>query len=561
MKNKMTKRSKGSAVLCGLMVALLAPGLNAQLAPVAAATDAAAVESAPNLQPVSTDATAANAAANSATSEQGSADGFELPQADITGAAVGNAANDLTEVPALEGVEPVSEYSAPALQEPLTEVAAKPPTGDSVREAAPPKPNAEGRYLAADLVAASMLSGPGFTVAPEVEVRGYMLHFVLQTEFGDIAAESKALLPIRIEEVSAIERLDDTGMTEAAGKRAKQRGKQFWAGIKRVFTRPKETVSGLPMGIARMVKTRAVKLGRQASKLYDRSRDEVAEDDNAPEPTGPLTAARQPKPPSDESTVERESKRAGKQLLKDELDFGSTRRFIAQELGVDPYSSNPVLKTKLDALAWSATSSNVGYKLAMGALGAATAGVVPNLLKIDRTVWEVEPENLANTNRLRLNELGCTHGLTRRLVRNSAFSPTLQTDLVNALTALALPRGCDQVLELGIDARGEVEGRFVVNSLRMLLSAPLPGRVGYGAGECEIDALGGGLGATCLGELLVPVPVDALIWDDDMAAFLDAEHVRGTGARTILLSGFANREARTKLTDRGFAIVERAPLN
>ena len=133
-------------------------------------------------------------------------------------------------------------------------------------------------------------------------------------------------------------------------------------------------------------------------------------------------------------------------------------------------------------------------------------------------------------------------------------------DFVNSLDRLRLVRGCDDVLEMAIDARGELEGRFMVNSLALLLAAPLPGRVGYGPGECEIETLGGGLGARCQGELLVPVPVDALIWDEDMAAFLDAEDVRDARARTILLTGFADAEARRRLTDRGFAIIEYAPL-
>jgi hypothetical protein len=471
-------------------------------------------------------------------------------------------AADLIELPIAPTDTAVIEYSgAPEPAAPLIEVAAPAASSELVREAAPPSPNADGKYLAADLLGAAMLSGPGFTIAPEVEVRGYMFQYTLQTPFGDIAAESNELLPIRIDEVSAIERLEDTGMTEAAGKQAKKKSRQVWEGLKRVFTKPKETVAGLPQGVARMVKTRVVKLGRQASKLYDRSKDELAEDPNAPKPTGPFTATRTPDAPSDESRASKEGKKLGKQILKDELDYSSTRRFIAHEVGVDPYSSNPVLRQKLDALAWSATSSNAAYKLAMGALSTATAGTLPYLLKIDKAVWELEPENLANTNRLRLNELGCSPELTRRVVRNGAFSPTLQTELVGALAWLAPTRGCDEVLDMAIDAEGEVEGRFMVNSLRLLMAAPLPGRVGFAPGECEIETLGGGLAARCNNELLVPVPVDALIWDQDMAEFLNAEHVRSADARTILLSGFADLEARTRLTERGFAIIERAPLN
>lgn len=484
----------------------------------------------------------------------------QVTPAEQTGGLSGNAF-DAAELP-VSSDEPVVEWTPAPAAEPLVEV--KPTTSESlVREAAPPMPNVEGKYLAADLVDASMLSGPGYTLLPEVEVRGYMLHYTLQTRFGEILAESKDLLPIRIEEVSAIERLDETGMAKAAGKQARSRTREVWEGLKRIVRKPKETVQGLPDGVARMVKARAQKIGRQASKLYDRSRDRLAEDENAAEPSGPLTAAREPKPAPDpnESATERKVKKEGKRLIKSELGYASARRFIAREVSVDPYSSNPILKEKLDALAWSATSSNVGFNLVMKSLGAATFGVLPQMLKIDRIVWEETPENISEMNRKRLNELGCTPGLTRRFVRNGAFSSTLQTDLVNALSSLRLIRGCDDVLAMSIDARGEIEGRFMVNSLRLLLAAPLPGQVGYTAGECAIETLGGGLGALCEGELVVPVPVDALIWDADMAIFLNAENVRDARARTILLTGFADQEARVRLTERGFAIIEYAPLN
>lgn len=493
--------------------------------------------------------------------DQAGTDGFEQAPEGIAAQDAESASEEFVELPAASTALPVMETLEPVEAGPLTDVAPAPRT-ELVREAAPPRPNADGHYLAADLVGAGMLSGPGFSLAPEVEVHGYMLHFVLQTEFGHIEAESRDLLPIRIEEISALERLEDTAITEAVGKRAKQRGKRVWTGLKRIFTRPKETIVGLPKGVAHMVSTRARKLGRQVSNAYDKSRDRMAEDEDAPDPTGPFTAARPPEPERDpdESGTEREAKRAGKSLLKQELDYSSTRRFIAQEVGVDPYTSNPVLKEKLNSIAWAATSSNVAFKLVMGALSTATAGVLPQLLKIDKTVWEQAPEELSQINRGRLNAIGCSGGLTRRVVRNGAFSPTLETDLVNALEKLALRRGCDDVLEMAIDASGEVEARFMVNSLRLLLAAPLPGRIGYGPGECEIEALGGGLGARCQNELLVPLPLDALLWDDDIALFLDVDDVRQAGARTLLLTGFADPEARRQLTDRGFAIIERAPL-
>ena len=52
---------------------------------------------------------------------------------------------------------------------------------------------------AASLVQPSLLSGPGFTVDPHVELRGYMAHFTLDTKAGPLNADSIELLAERVD--------------------------------------------------------------------------------------------------------------------------------------------------------------------------------------------------------------------------------------------------------------------------------------------------------------------------------------------------------------------------
>lgn len=435
---------------------------------------------------------------------------------------------------------------------------------EAVAESALPDPvpqtpaAATAAVLAADVLDASLLSGPGYRILPEVQLSGYMMQFTIESDEGTWIAESRELVPVRIEEVEALRRLRAAGHDMAAWSTAKRKAFETYRGLKRVVTRPIDTVKALPQGVERLIKDRVGDLREGLSRARDDAADELA--GPAPDAPGPFDAGRKPKPEqaARERNIER-GKKQGMRLVKRKVGFREARTEIALHLGVDPWSDNPVLAAELDRMAWSATGTTKAFTLALDALGAATYGVIPELLRLDDTAWRLDEKSLAENNRLRLNAMGCSDELSRRFVRKGAFTPTLETAFVVGLEQLQATGGCDEALELANTAKNQIEARFVVNGIRQLLSAPLPGRSGVPIGACRLRHLGAGFGAECDGEIYVPVPVDLLSWDEDIAVFLDAGTVRAQ-PRTILLLGKATREARSELTERGFAIIEQSPL-
>jgi len=411
---------------------------------------------------------------------------------------------------------------------------------------------------AADVLEPSLLSGPGYTIAPDVQLSGYMMQFTIESDHGTWIAESRELVPVRIEEVDALQRLKNAGHSEAAWSTAKRKAYETFDGLKRVVTRPIDTAKALPKGVERLIKRRVGEVKKAVSRARDDAVDEMA--DAKPDAAGPFDAGRKPAPAMTrkEKNIER-GKKQGFKLFKRRVGFKDARNQIALHLGVDPYSDNPVLAAELDRMAWSSTGSAKAFDLALDALGAATWGVLPELLRIDDTAWRLDEESLAENNRLRLNALGCTDEFSRRFVRKGSFTPTFETAFVVGLEQMQITGGCDEALELANSARNQVEARFVVNGIRQLLAAPLPGTSGVPKDACHLRLLGAGFGADCGDEIYVPVPVDRLSWDDDIATFLDADTVRSQ-QRTILLLGTATREARAELTERGFAIIEKSPL-
>src|SRR5262245_1218788 len=75
---------------------------------------------------------------------------------------------------------------------------------------------------AKDLATPELLKGPHFTVDPKVPVKGFLERFTIRSTYGTFQANGLRMLPIRVNEVEAIAKLDDLSKTkefaDAAGR-------------------------------------------------------------------------------------------------------------------------------------------------------------------------------------------------------------------------------------------------------------------------------------------------------------------------------------------------------
>jgi hypothetical protein len=420
----------------------------------------------------------------------------------------------------------------------------------------------EPYFPAAALVAPPLLSGPNFRVVPEVQVRGYMAHFIVDTTFGPVAADSAQMLAVRVAEVPALETLERASKSGAFAEALRARGRKTGAAIVNVFTHPIDTVSGIPSGVARYFSTKWDLWTGRAQSLADRSSREFEnKGDPYHAPPGPMTAARKPAPddkPDDEeehnhawyARTGSEAARETKRYLK----YGQQRREMAKVLGVDPNSTNALLNERLDALAWAAVWGNFSAGSALGEIAGPAATVISWSGKLNQYVLEKSPEQLRESNRTRLMNFCRDDFGTRQFLRRGGFTDTLRTALAQSLEKLGPQSGCDELLELAATTRGEVEARYLVDALKLL--------------EREGDAHGGELfvaGAgiawrTPSGRLLLPLPVDYLSWNTQLAAFFD-QHALSASDKVALIGGDASTLAQRELTQRGWSLRPGAPFD
>lgn len=410
------------------------------------------------------------------------------------------------------------------------------------------------------LVQAPLLSGPDFRVVPEVAVRGYMANFLIDTKFGPMRADSVEMLAIRIGELPAMEALDEASRSGAFATALAARAKKTGSAIVNVVTHPVDTITGLPRGVTRYLGAQWDKWSGRAQSVSDRSAREFENrGDPYRAPPGPMTAMRDasaetPQPPDDGknrawyaragSEVAREGKRY--------LQYNSQRRAMAKLLGVDPNSSNPILNEELDTLAWAAVWGNFSAGTALGQIGGSAATVIGDTGKLNQYVLSKTPEQLRADNEKRLLALCSDETAVRSFLRRGGFTDTLRTALVLTLEKLAPESGCNGLLELAAKTHGEVEARYLVNALKLIAQQP-----GVEGGEL-LTAGAAVAWRTPAAKLILPLPVDFLTWNTDLAAFFNRPSLRAAN-KLVLIGGEASMLAQRALTERGWSLQLRAP--
>ncbi len=416
---------------------------------------------------------------------------------------------------------------------------------------------------ASELVQPALLSGPNFKVVPEVQVRGYMARFVIDTPFGPLTADSVELLAVRVSEIPAIEALDRASKTDAFAHAIAERGRKTATAVVNVVSHPVDSVTGLPGGVARYLSAQVDTWSGRAQSLADRSARKFENNgDPFRAPSGPMTAGRDG--PKDDLPEDADKKnrswyaRAGSETGREArryLKYNEQRRAMAKYLGIDANTSNPILNEKLDSLAWAAVAGNFSAGTALGEVAGTAADVISYSGKLNQYVLEKPPEQLREENRRKLAKFCSDDDSIRSFLRRGGFNDTLRTSLAQELEKLKPRSGCNDLIELAATTRGEVEARYLTDALKLIRHEAADAEGG------DLIIAGAALAwRTPHGKLILPLPVDYLTWTHDLGDFFD-QSLFAVVDKSVLIGGEASIAVQRQLTDRGWNLLLRAPYD
>lgn len=407
------------------------------------------------------------------------------------------------------------------------------PTLVVAQAAAEPEPRLAAREL---LPKGTRTQGSGWRIEPQVQIESHLGRFVFETDWGRLEAHGSEIALERIAEMPTIPRLEAISRVDVFADALVKSAERTGQAVVRVVSDPVGTVQGLPSGIARLVRRTADRVRDVSTNVSDavaRQREQGAggEAESESDPTDPLVDF-------------------GKELA----GVNRARRELARELGIDPYTRNPLIQERLERLAWAAVAGGISMKAALGNVGGFAGEALATTTRLDKLVWEASPQEIRRVLEQRLVERGAEAREAREFLRNGAFTPTQQVAFVDALVALGTPQGLGATLELARGVRSEAHARFLVDQLRLI------GRhLERGDAVVELVALELAVAArTRRGQYLVTLPVDRLSWTEDLRAI--ATEARSLPSRRrIVVTGSVSPLARRELQRAGFSITVGAP--
>lgn len=366
------------------------------------------------------------------------------------------------------------------------------------------------------------LRGTGWVLTDPTPVASFLGQFSFRTDWGLIEAQGRELAVARIGEMPALAQLDKVSrgkvFADAIGASAVKSGRA----VVRVVTHPVETAKGIPAGIGRMISGTARSVRRTAQAVGDAvKRDEGA----------------------DGQKSEADNSEKLTNFAKESIGLNKARRALARQVGIDPYTRNPLLQEKLESLAWAAVAGGLSMDLALGALSGGASSVLSITGKLDNLVWDVAPDDIRARVEKALVARGHLAKDVREFLRNGVYTPTLQLRLLAALEGLGRPRGEPAALALAATVSGDVHARFLIAQLEML---------GEHAGSdpvAELLALDQSYSArTRSGAIFVALPVDYLAWTGTVE-----RADRRRGGRIVIAGGVSPMAARG-LAQRGWRV-------
>ena len=403
---------------------------------------------------------------------------------------------------------------------------------------------------ARDLVPAERLQGLGYQVDDAVPTDGFLATLTVRSDYGVFPARGPGMLDIRVGEVAAIRQLEAMSKSDVFLQGLKGSATELGQQVTQLVTHPVDTVKGMPEGVGRFFERvgRGAKTGTQ--KL---SATKAEQEAKAPPSSGPgaqLPGGTQAPGAKPEVSVTAEAAGAAGHVTRDAFGYDDKRRELAKQVGVDPYTTNPVLAKQLDDIAWAAFSGGLGITALKSVVPASM--VLGTATMLTDWVYDVPPGDLKVRNEKALLAMGVSQEAVDHLLRHRWYTLTLQIGLVHGLKRLAGLAGRPDVMPLALTVESEDQARFVVGTVTMLaryheMVGPLS----------RLEVRGTVLGRTGAGGLVVAAPVDLVAWTERLYRFASGPDL-AVKERSLWLSGQLTPLARRKLSEAGWVAHEQA---
>jgi len=377
---------------------------------------------------------------------------------------------------------------------------------------------------ASEILKPEFLKGQYHTVQESVPTSSGMNRFTIDSQFGAFEAEGNEMLVRRVGEIDAIARLKDMSRTDVYKQALAKAARGPYESAKNIIRDPVNSIENVPKGVMKFMKGAGEKIKGVGKK--EKSSDK-----------------------SEGSQVEQM------------IGYSNTKRKVAVSLGVDPYTTNSVLRKELDGIAWATFAGGATFSVAtLPVGGAAGVGLTATGLSssMNNLLVEKSPEDLKAYNRKSLIAMGASGSEADRLLGNPAYTPTQQTAFVLNMKSLDGVANRKAFIRLaGMNTSADADAIFCVQTAAML------GKLHQEIHLARIETIGDfPIAAAKDGATVVALQWDYAAWTSGAADFSQAaQKFAGEAPRNkkvvVALSGQTSERLRHELETRGIQLRDR----
>ena len=376
-------------------------------------------------------------------------------------------------------------------------------------------------WPATDFLPTAGIPGNGWSIDPFVFNDGFYNTWRITSPVGTFQALGNERMVEMIREIQAIEQLQSVSRTREFAEAMRDAGQAQLDSAVRVLRNPVSTVASIPRGAGRF-------LGAVGSSIGNAARGELQTDASAGDAAARL------------------------------LGIDRAKRALAASLGVNPYSTNPVLQEQLSEVArvqsMGRLAMNLGTMIVVPVgLGNALIGIrVSDALTQDQI--NSDPRDLAVANRARIVRMGASAADADALMSNPWFDPWTLTAMLNALEQVqGVQMGA--FLRFARDAGTETDAFFFMRNAQIMAqfhrqNTPITGLIPLNhTVACQLH--GGGL--------MLPIWLDFAIWTQDAAQavsnLLASAAASQSSPITVVTTGFFSPIATEQIQSHGIQIL------
>ncbi len=371
---------------------------------------------------------------------------------------------------------------------------------------------------------ASEVSGAGFKIQSPVGSDGLMHHYVVESRFGNFPAYGHAALATRLREVAALQVLANTKDSDVVVRAVGRGVKEDVGTVAQVARNPVKTVFGIPKGIGHL-------LGGYRAQVQETTRK-----------AGQVDAA---------AHVTQQSVHVAKQYADRYLGLSAAERRWYAQLGVNPYTTNEVLRKAVTHLAKIDAVTSLGMRFAP--VGIPFAGEAKRALD---AIYNESPAVLRKRRREALAGFGLTPAEVEQFENTLLLDPTRQTLLVNDVQALNGVEGRAELLRHAMSVTTEDEIEVFMQSATLLIRSHARQPLMRILAGPRVPA-----GQRADGRVVVFGSFDAVYWTQDVAGYAAAVHAQmpaSVTGREVWLGGLVSPRARAELERLGWTVHDRA---